>query len=171
MKIRLKRLLPILLLLVLSPIAILYTVLGAANLEQSICLSKVLPVLRSISSPDDKRLKALEHSDRLEFSSFCLTTKLTDGWVVILERACNADPTDTDAPYWHYWFEHRIIAFRDSTGRIYVLAYGWASPPMDVDEKGVGEFGSSEDESISEFFKEVKAGYVPLGWDFWEVKK
>lgn len=140
-------------------------IIVGAQSEQRAYLAKALPILKAISSPDDSRLKTLERQDSLGFTSELTTTKLKDGWVVILQRLY---VSDEDSPFLRQFFEHRIIAFRDSKGRVYVKAQG-ILPPPDVNNKGEADFEPSENISVEEFF-ERERNSLQTGWVFWEAK-
>ena len=138
-------------------------ILGAQS-EQRAFLAKALPILKAISSPVDSRLKTLERRDSLGFASELTVTNLKDGWVVILQRLY---ASDEDSPSLRQFFEHRIIAFRDSAGRVYVKAQG-VIPPPDVNNKGEADFQPSENISVAEFFDRERDS-LQTGWAFWEV--
>jgi hypothetical protein len=155
-----KKFLTIFLLCIIIPTLIII----GGDIEQRIYLSKALPILKTISSLDDKRIKelnALSNSDILGFTSQFSTIKLKDGWVIVLDRLYVADE---DPASWQEFFKHRIIIYKDSTGRIYIKATGF--PPCDtVNQKGEDCYEPIESISVSDFFNSEK-NIVDPGWHF-----
>ena len=139
-----------------------------ATIEQRVYLSRVLPVLRAATSPDDPRIKVIERTDSLGFDSGSWKITLTDGWVMLFGREYGS--YDPDDYLFREWIEHQIFIYKDSRGKIYIKAQGFF-PPDDLDEKGAFDlYPSSKDESLSDYFKEQKA-YPGDGRYFWEVTK
>jgi hypothetical protein len=155
---------PLLIAVVIYSIITLGRIYGA--IEQRIYVSKVVPVLQEVSAPDDARIKAIEGTDSFGFRSYCWKINLKDGWVVIFERefVSGAEPSVT----WQQWLRHRVIFYRDSAGKLYIKAQGFA-PPDDLDQKGESDFEPLGDGSVSDFFK-VEKTHVQPGWNFWEIK-
>jgi hypothetical protein len=155
-------------LLILLPVMALATICVAAEIEQRMYLSKTVPILREISSLDDKKLSTLEHTDSWGFTTEFTTTKLKDGWVIILQRVYIADE---DPTYLREYFRHRIIIYKDSAGRIYIKAQGML-PPGDVNNKGEDDYEPTEDITVLDFFnREKKSLSSDPGWVFWVEEK
>ena len=153
-------------LLILLLLALVFLVVEWANIEQRKYISKVLPVLHGVSSPDDKRLSALKGTDYLGFTTTFSSTKLADGWVVILDRLYIADE---DPVCLREFLEHRIIIFRDSEGRIYVKSQG-LFPTDDINNKGLNDYKPNEDITVTAFFNREKK-FTEQGLNFFEVKQ
>ena len=136
-----------------------------AAIEQRVYLSRVLPVLREVSSPDDPRLKAIEGTDALGFDIGSYKMRLRDGWVIYFERGYA--PADPDICF-RERLEHEVSICKDSNGKIYVRAQGFF-PPDQLNEAGQRGFDLSENESVTDYFKPEQA-IQGSGWDFWEVK-
>lgn len=144
----------------------LISVMAFGVIEQHIYISKVVSILKDVKTSTDPKLNSLRNTDGLGFTANISTVQLNGGWVVIVDRSY---PSPEDAPAVREFFEHRIILFKDSDGRIYAQAQG-IFPPDDVNNKGEDDFGWKVDNLTVDFKDSVKKG-SKSSWDFLEINQ
>jgi hypothetical protein len=109
-------------------------------------------------------LTALRKTNSLGFVVSTNSIKLSDGWVIVVDRFY---PAEEDPAVLREFLEHRIILFKDGEGRIYAQTQG-VFPPDDINNKGQDDFGSSSNKSQIEFRNNVEKHSKP-GWNFKEI--